>query len=47
VPADNCAEALRNAVPGLTMAEVATVDDALTALQTYTSGGTPKPCPVK
>ncbi|MEU8229304.1 PDZ domain-containing protein [Actinoplanes sp. NPDC048967] len=47
VPADNCAEAMRNAVPGLTMAEVATVDDALTALQTFTSGGAPKPCPVK
>ena len=45
VPADNCAEAVRNAVPGLPMAEVATVDDALTALQTFTSGGTPKTCP--
>ena len=44
VPKDNCAEALRNAVPGLPMAEVATVDDALTALKTFTSGGTPKPC---
>jgi PDZ domain-containing protein len=44
VPIDNCAEALRNAVPGLPMAEVATVDDALTALQTFNSGGTPKPC---
>jgi PDZ domain-containing protein len=44
VPIDNCAEALRNAVPGLPMAEVATVDDALTALQTFTTGGTPKPC---
>jgi PDZ domain-containing protein len=44
VPKDNCAEALRNTVPGLPMAEVATVDDALTALKTYTSGGTPKPC---
>jgi Lon-like protease len=44
VPKDNCAEALRNAVTGLPMAEVATVDDALTALKTFTSGGTPKPC---
>ncbi|MEV6347840.1 PDZ domain-containing protein [Actinoplanes sp. NPDC051851] len=44
VPKDNCAEALRNAVPGLPMAEVATVDDALTALKTFTSGGTPKAC---
>ena len=44
VPKDNCAEALQNAVPGLPMAEVATVDDALTALKTFTGGGTPKPC---
>jgi PDZ domain-containing protein len=44
VPKDNCAEALKNAVPGLPMAEVATVDDALTALKTFTSGGAPKPC---
>lgn len=44
VPKDNCAEALRNPVTGLTMAEVATVDDALTALETYVAGGTPKPC---
>jgi Lon-like protease len=44
VPKDNCAEALKNAVAGLPMAEVATVDDALTAIKTFTSGGTPKPC---
>lgn len=44
VPKDNCAEALRNAVDGLPMAEVATVDDALTALETFTAGGTPKAC---
>lgn len=44
VPAGNCAEALRNAVPGLPMARVATVDDALTALQTLGGGGTPAPC---
>ncbi|GIE83813.1 hypothetical protein Are01nite_02930 [Actinoplanes regularis] len=44
VPEGNCAEALRNAVPGLPMAKVATVDDALTALKTFTSGGTPTPC---
>jgi PDZ domain-containing protein len=44
VPKDNCAEALKNAVDGLPMAEVANVDDALTALKTFTSGGTPKPC---
>jgi Lon-like protease len=44
VPADNCAEALRNAVPGQPMAKVATVDDALQALATFTSGGSPAPC---
>jgi PDZ domain-containing protein len=44
VPKDNCAEALDNAVSGLPMAEVANVDDALTAVRTFTSGGTPKPC---
>jgi PDZ domain-containing protein len=44
VPADNCAEAVRNAVPGLPMAKVAGVQDALTALQTFTTGGTPVPC---
>ncbi|GAA2506730.1 YlbL family protein [Winogradskya humida] len=44
VPIDNCAEALKNKVDGLPMAEVATVDDALSALQTFTTGGTPKPC---
>jgi PDZ domain-containing protein len=44
VPKDNCAEALKNSVDGLPMAEVATVDDALTALKTFTGGGVPKPC---
>jgi PDZ domain-containing protein len=44
VPKDNCAEALKNRVAGLPMAMVATVDDALTALATFTSGGTPTPC---
>ncbi|AGL20764.1 PDZ domain-containing protein [Actinoplanes sp. N902-109] len=44
VPVDNCAEALQHAVSGLPMAEVATVSDALTALKTFTTGGTPKPC---
>jgi PDZ domain-containing protein len=44
VPADNCAEALQHAVPGLPMAKVTTVDDALTALKTWTAGGTPTPC---
>ncbi|MEI4272041.1 PDZ domain-containing protein [Klenkia sp. LSe6-5] len=44
VPADNCQEALANAQPGLPMARVATLDDALTALQTFRDGGTPTPC---
>jgi PDZ domain-containing protein len=44
VPAGNCAEAVRNAVPGLPMARIATIDDALTALKTFSTGGTPAPC---
>jgi PDZ domain-containing protein len=44
VPADNCAEAVRNAQPGLTMARVATLDDALTALDDLREGRTPAPC---
>ena len=32
---------------GLTMAQVGTVQDALAALRSFTSGGTPKPCPAK
>jgi PDZ domain-containing protein len=44
VPADNCAEALENAVDGLPMAKVATAEEALAALKTFTSGGTPTPC---
>ncbi|WP_067501684.1 PDZ domain-containing protein [Actinoplanes sp. TFC3] len=44
VPAGNCAEAAQNAVPGLPMAKVATVDDALAALDTFTKGGQPASC---
>ncbi len=44
VPADNCEEALANAQPGLPMARVATVEDALSALQTLRDGGTPPSC---
>ncbi|WIM99712.1 hypothetical protein ACTOB_003372 [Actinoplanes oblitus] len=44
VPAGNCAEARRNAVPGLPMAKVETVDDALAALTTIAAGGTPAGC---
>jgi PDZ domain-containing protein len=44
VPAGNCTEAVRNAVPGLPMAKVATVDDALTALKAIAVGTTPTAC---
>jgi len=44
VPADNCAEALQNALPGLLMAKVATLDDALAALADLRAGETPPSC---
>jgi Lon-like protease len=44
VPADNCAEALKNAQPGLTMAKVGTLDQALDALSAVRAGRTPTPC---
>ncbi|ROT32227.1 PDZ domain-containing protein [Micromonospora sp. HM5-17] len=44
VPADNCAEAVRNAQPGLPMARVATLQDALAALATIRAGGEPPHC---
>jgi PDZ domain-containing protein len=44
VPADNCVEALANAQPGLPMARVATLDDALAALSDLRSGKTPASC---
>jgi Lon-like protease len=44
VPAGNCAEAVANAQPGLPMARVATLDDALTALADQRAGRTPAPC---
>jgi PDZ domain-containing protein len=44
VPADNCAEALENAQPGLPIAKVATLDDALTALSDLRAGKTPGSC---
>jgi Lon-like protease len=44
VPADNCAEAVRNAQPGLPMAKVATLDDALAALADLRAGQTPPSC---
>jgi PDZ domain-containing protein len=44
VPADNCAEALANAQPGLVMARVGTLDEALDALSAVRAGRTPTPC---
>ncbi|SDX97480.1 PDZ domain-containing protein [Micromonospora pattaloongensis] len=44
VPAENCAEAVRNAVPGLPLLKVGTLDDALTALSTLRDGGQPTRC---
>lgn len=44
VPADNCTEALANAQPGLTMARVATLTDALAALEQVRAGKVPAPC---
>jgi Lon-like protease len=43
-PADNCAEASANAVPGLKLVKVSTLDDALAALETLRSGGQPPAC---
>jgi len=40
-PADNCAEAVANAVSGLEIVKVATLDDALNALQVLRDDGTP------
>jgi PDZ domain-containing protein len=44
VPADNCAEAVAAPQPGLTLARVATLDDALTALSDLRAGRTPAGC---
>jgi Lon-like protease len=44
VPAGNCAEALRAPQPGLPMAKVATLDDALDALAEVQAGRTPPSC---
>jgi PDZ domain-containing protein len=43
-PAANCAEAAAARPDGLTLAKVATLDDALTALQVTRDGGTPVSC---
>jgi PDZ domain-containing protein len=44
VPADNCAEAITQIPDGLQLVKVATLDDAMTALQTLKDGGTPPSC---
>jgi Lon-like protease len=43
-PAPNCKEAVANAVPGLKLVKVSTLDGALSALATLDSGGTPPSC---
>lgn len=43
-PADNCAEAVQNARPGLPLVKVSTIDEALAALQTLRDGGKPALC---
>ncbi|WP_026321399.1 YlbL family protein [Salinispora fenicalii] len=44
VPAENCAEAVRNPQPDLPLLKVATLDDALTALEQLRTGGEPTRC---
>jgi PDZ domain-containing protein len=44
VPADNCAEAITQIPDGLQLVKVATLNDAMTALQTLKDGGTPPSC---
>jgi Lon-like protease len=43
-PADNCAEAVANSVPGLMLVKVGTLDDALKALSELGHGGKPALC---
>jgi PDZ domain-containing protein len=43
-PANNCTEAVRNAVPGLTLAKVSTLDEALAALEAVRAGRQPILC---
>ncbi len=44
VPADNCADALAAPQPGLTLARVSDLDQALTALGDFRAGRTPQSC---
>ncbi|HEX6497524.1 MAG TPA: PDZ domain-containing protein [Micromonosporaceae bacterium] len=43
-PADNCAEAVANAVPGLRLVKVSSLDDALNALKALREHREPAPC---
>jgi Lon-like protease len=44
VPADNCADATAAPQPGLTLARVSDLDQALTALEDFRAGRTPQTC---
>jgi PDZ domain-containing protein len=44
VPADNCAEAVTQVPEGLQLVKVASLDEAMTALDTLKAGGTPPGC---
>jgi Lon-like protease len=44
-PKDNCAEAVANAVPGLELVQVTSLDDALAALRMIRAGQQPPLCP--
>nr|WP_120679227.1 PDZ domain-containing protein [Micromonospora musae]RKN17907.1 PDZ domain-containing protein [Micromonospora musae] len=44
VPADNCAEAVRNPQPDLPLIRVGSLDEALTALEKLRAGGQPTRC---
>ena len=44
VPADNCAEAITQIPDGLQLVKVASLNDAMTALDTLKAGGTPPSC---
>lgn len=44
-PVSNCAEAVANELPGLTLVAVESLDQALAALATIRSGGEPPTCP--
>nr|WP_222131622.1 PDZ domain-containing protein [Pseudonocardia sp. C8] len=44
VPADNCAEAAANTPDGLRLVRVGTLDEAVAALRTLDTGGTPPAC---